>query len=298
MLNDDIKYKGIRDVRNLFDLSIDEDYYKPIRTNDAFNNNYIEYESIGDKDKTLTIKEYRDMIGPYLSDKINDHKTQGEWKIQLTITINFISSKDSDETRIMHIKNLITEIMMGSETDEIIEELFESLLQGHQKGLEESMRRSEFVFDSVDLLYYELHKSSLNRGGSYIDSPKWLKNKKETINPKNNDKKCFQYPVTVALNHEQIKSHLEKISNFPSHKKDRKRFESNNKSIALNILYVPYNTKKIRHAYRSKYNFNCENLVILLMIADGKKLHYLAANKLSALLRGITSKHEGDFYCF
>ena len=133
MLNDDIKYKGIRDVRNLFDLSIDKDYYKPIRTNDAFNNNYIEYESIGDKDKTLTIKEYLDMIRPYLSNIINDHKTQGEWKIQLTITINFISSKDSDEARIMHIKNLITEIMMGSETDEIIEELFESLLQKYQE---------------------------------------------------------------------------------------------------------------------------------------------------------------------
>ena len=53
---DDIKYKGIRDVRNLFDLSIHEDYYKAIKTNDAFNNNYIEYESIGDDGKTLTIK--------------------------------------------------------------------------------------------------------------------------------------------------------------------------------------------------------------------------------------------------
>ena len=58
---DDIKYKGIRDVRNLFDLSIDENYYKSIRTNSAFNGNYIEYESIGDKDETLTIKEYLDM---------------------------------------------------------------------------------------------------------------------------------------------------------------------------------------------------------------------------------------------
>ena len=58
---DDIKYKGIRDVRNLFDLSIDENYYKSIRTNSAFNGNYIEYESIGDKDETLTVKEYLDM---------------------------------------------------------------------------------------------------------------------------------------------------------------------------------------------------------------------------------------------
>ena len=40
------------------------------------------------------------------------------------------------------------------------------------------MKGSEFVFDSVDLLYYKFHKISLNRGGLYVDSPKWLKNKK------------------------------------------------------------------------------------------------------------------------
>ena len=75
---DDIKYKGIRDVKKLFDLSIDEDYYKPIVTNDAFNSNYIEYESKGDKDKKLATEEYLDMIRPYLNDIINNHKTQGE----------------------------------------------------------------------------------------------------------------------------------------------------------------------------------------------------------------------------
>ena len=62
---DDIEYRGIRDVKNLFDLSIDEDYYKPIKTNDAFNSNYIEYESKGDKNKTLSIKEYLIMIRAY-----------------------------------------------------------------------------------------------------------------------------------------------------------------------------------------------------------------------------------------
>ena len=55
-----------------------EDYYKPIRIGAVFNNNYIEYEYNGDKDKTLSIKEYIDMIRQYLSDIINDHKTQGE----------------------------------------------------------------------------------------------------------------------------------------------------------------------------------------------------------------------------
>ena len=68
----------IRDVKDLFYLSIDENYYKPIITNGAFNNNYIQHESKGNKDKILTTSEYLDMIRPYLIDIINDHKTQGE----------------------------------------------------------------------------------------------------------------------------------------------------------------------------------------------------------------------------
>ena len=67
--------------------------------------------------------------------------------------------------------------MIDSETDDIIKELFEYLLQNYKKDLEESMRGSEFVFNSVDLLDYKLYKISLNRSGSYIDSNKWLKNK-------------------------------------------------------------------------------------------------------------------------
>ena len=121
------------------------------------------------------------------------------------MAINFISSKDSDDTRTMHTKSNNVEIMIGSERDEIIEDLFESFLQKYQEGLEESMRGSEFVYDSVDVLYYNLNKVSLSRGGSYIDSPKWLKNKKATINPKDNYDKCFQYALTVVLKYEQIK---------------------------------------------------------------------------------------------
>ena len=67
-----------------------------------------------------------------------------------------------------------------------------------------SYTSSEFAFDSVDLLHYKKHKISLNRGRSYIDSPEWLKNKKATINPKNNDEKCFQYAIKVVLNHKNI----------------------------------------------------------------------------------------------
>ena len=88
------------------------------------------------------------------------------------MAINFISSKDSDETRTMHAKSNNVEIMIGSETDEIIEDLFESFLQKYQEGLEEPTKGSEFAYDSVDALYYNLNKVSISRGGSYIDSPK------------------------------------------------------------------------------------------------------------------------------
>ena len=76
---DDFKYRNIGDIRNLFNgvalNETDENYYRPIRTKSAFNGNYIKYESKGDKDKNLSPKEYFDMIRPYLSDIINDHKT-------------------------------------------------------------------------------------------------------------------------------------------------------------------------------------------------------------------------------
>ena len=134
------------------------------------------------------------------------------------------------------------------------------------------MRGSEFVFDSIDLLHYNLHKISLNRGRSYIDSPRRLKIKSASINPKNNDDTCFQY---AALSYEQIKKNPQRISktkvfidqynwkeiDFPSHKKDWKKVELNNKSIALNVFYVPY------------------------------------TKTLSALFRGVTSKHDGEFSC-
>ena len=116
----------------------------------------------------------------YVSDLTENHKTYDEWKIYSTVAINFISSKDSDKTRTIHTKSDNIEVMIGNETDEITEKLFDSLLQRYQGGLAESMEGSEFVFDNVDLLYYKYHEICLNRGGSYTDSPKWLKNKKAT----------------------------------------------------------------------------------------------------------------------
>ena len=83
---------------------------------------------------------------------------------------------------------------------------------------------------------------------------------------------------------------------FSSTSKDWKKFELNNE-IALNILYVPHNTKKIEIAYKSKHNLTREKQVILLMISNGENWHYLVVKSLSGLLTGITSNRKEDFYC-
>ena len=242
---------------------------------------------------------------------INQYKKEGEWKIELIVEINFISLKPgSDETRVMYTRSDNEEFMSGDDTNEIVKSLFESFLQRFEENLQEKMRGSDFGFDRINFFNYNFNKTNIYRGGSYTDSPKWLKDKKSTINPKNNDLKCFQYAATLALNFDNINNHPEKISkmrpfidqynwkdiDFPATSKDWKKFELNNK-VALNILFVPHNTKKIQLAYRSKYNLIYNKQIILLMITDGEKWHYLVVKNLSGLLRGITSNHNTDFYC-
>ena len=232
--------------------------------------------------------------------------------------------------RTFYVNSDNEEIRSGNETVEIINKLFESFLNNYQKEEKILRNGSNFVFESVKILYYHIYKINLKRGKSYIKSPEWILNKRATINPKNKDNKCFQYSITVALNHQNIENHPERISNikpfidkynwkgidFPAGIKDWKKFERNNKTIALNILYVPPNTKIINLAYKSKYNRKRKNQVVLLMITDNKqsdeidKWHYIALKSdsidngfnrpirsLSRLFRGITSNNNGDFYC-
>ena len=173
------------------------------------------------------------------------------------------------------------------------------------------MRGSSFTFERVDLLVYYLHKISLNKGSSYLNSPIWLKNKGATIDPKNTeDNECFKYAIIAALHHQEIRRIPQRTSKFkpfidnynwkdmefPSHSTDSRKFEQNNKAIALNILFAPHNTKQIRAACVSKYNDERDNQVNLLMITNNDKdWHYLAIKSIPGLLKGITSKHNGDF---
>ena len=111
---------------------------------------------------------------PYLHDIINDHKAvrneSKEWKIQITMHVNFVSSKDTGETRTIFVRSDNEEISLENETDDIIKRLLYSFLNNYQKEEIVLRKESGFVFESVDLLSYHVHKTSLKRGKSYIKS--------------------------------------------------------------------------------------------------------------------------------
>ena len=230
---------------------------------------------------------------------INQYKNQGEWKEQLTAEVTFISLKPgSDEMRIMLVRSDAEEFMSGDDTNEIIKPLFQSFIQRYEEGLQNRMKGSDFKFDGINFLYYGFNKTSIYRGGTNTDLPKRLKDKRSTRNTKNKDNKCFQYATTLTLNIDKINKDPQRISKikpfidqynwkdieFPPTSKDSRKFELND-------------TKRIQMAYRSKYNLMHEEQIILLMITDGEKWHYLTVKNLSGLLRGITSTHYGDFDC-
>ena len=159
------------------------------------------------------------------------------------------------------------------------------------------------INDDEKYYYFDV-KSKLE-----LYSFEWLKSKKESIT---NEGNCFQNALNGSLDYQRIKKDPEKISKlrpyinqyswkgikFPSDKENWEKFEQNNKEIPLNMLFQRHNKKEICHAYISKYNRKRNNQVILLMITDdGKRWHYLAVRSFSALLRGVSSSNNGNFYC-
>ena len=140
---DDHEYKGIKDIKDLFKPSIDKDYYKPVLVKSGYNNNFVQYESKGDK--ILSILEYLTLIEKYLKKLINQYKKEGAWKIQLIAEINFISLKPgSDETCVMYKRSDNEEVMSGDDTNETIKSLFESFLQRFEENLQEKNERIRF----------------------------------------------------------------------------------------------------------------------------------------------------------
>ena len=148
-----------------------------------------------------------------MKDIINNLKKSDTWKSQLTIAINFISSKDTDEERVVHLTSDNIKIKNYVKADEVIRELFESFLSRNQIGLETSIRSSNFILDCVNLLHYKFYRTNLKFSGSYKGSLDLIKkpNRKATIKHINDNDKCFQYVATVTLNHEVIGKHPQRL---------------------------------------------------------------------------------------
>ena len=144
--------RTLRDIRNLLEHEEEKNSFKTERVGNFGRNNYVKYKSNRDKNKTLSVEEYLNKTRPYLKDIINDLKKSDTYKIQLTIKINFLSSKhDGDEEHVMHSKSDNIEIMTNDRANDVIKELSKSLKNRYQNNLE-SMKGSEFVFDYVHLL--------------------------------------------------------------------------------------------------------------------------------------------------
>ena len=164
-------------------------------------------------------------------------------------------------------------MFMGSEKENIIDTLFNTILNEIQQAMETSNERvSGLTHDSVGLLYYHFQRIGIRGAESYITSPDWIANKKATINPKNEkDNECFKWSIIAGLNYNKIKEkELKKIlkfkrvdTDFSSHQREWEKFEQNDTSVALNILFVPRNGEEIKLAYKSNYNKR-KNRVILL----------------------------------
>ena len=220
---------------------------------------------------------------------INEHRIARKvWKIQISMRVNFISSEDTGETRTIYVWSDNLSIMRGSDTDDIIRELFKSFLRNYREELK-IIKGSDFVFEIAELMDYKLHRVCLTSGGSYIRSPEWLANKKATVNPKNkNDEECLRWSTISALNYNEImKKEFENIfkkikhedKDFSSHKRDWENFEQNNESIALNVLFSSKDSEEITLLYKSEYNLERENKVLLLMINDDDEKYYYFAVK-------------------
>ena len=165
--NNNTNDEFIENIRDLFSI-LD---YEPVLIKSGFDNNYLEYMSNGNN--SLSIDEYLELIKPYLYGLINVYKAKGEWKLQLSAEISFISQKpDSNEIRTMYIRSTPEEIIIGSETEEVAENLIMSILQKYQYNLQNKMKCSDFIFNGINYLYYDLKRITVSKGGSYIESPK------------------------------------------------------------------------------------------------------------------------------
>ena len=210
-----------------------------------------------------------------------------------TMQNSCISTKSFEETRTIYTNSEPLEIFMGNDTEDAIDKSFNTLLQRLQHAQETLHDRgSEFIPESVELLYYHFQRIDIRRAESYIITPDWIASKKATINPKNEKyNKCFQWSIISGLNYNKIKEkELKKIlkfkrvdTDFLSYQREWEEFEQNNTSVAFNILFEPHNRKEIKLAYKSSYNKRKNQVILAMINNEANNCYYFAVKNLSEL---------------
>ena len=192
----DDNYPNIDDIEYI--LGDIDDYYAPILISSMFNKGYQRYQFRGDETCSTSVKAYLDNIIPYLTMLVDEIKGE-EQTIPVDLGFNMVHM--DDKRRITHFSKSDNVICMpSSDTSKILDELLSSFYKKYQEDVATSRTSSSFVFESVEECNIHFHKIDLRRGASYIDTPDWIKNKKCTINPKNeNDVYCFIYSITAGL---------------------------------------------------------------------------------------------------
>ena len=229
-------------------------------------------------------------------DELNDYDNdteRGEWKNQLVMQNRCSSTKTFKKTRTIYSASEPVEIFMGSDTEDVIDTLFNTILQRFQQAQETSNDKgSEFIPESVELLHYYFQKINIRIAESYIMSPDWIVNKRTTINPKNERvNKCLQWATISGLNYNKIKEKdLKKVpklkridTDFPLHSEDWENFEQNRTLVALNVLFASYDSKEIKLAYKSNYNKGTNQVILLVINDEANNCYYFAVKNLLEL---------------
>ena len=185
---DDLQYQGISDIKNTLNVINIDSYYEPELVASAFDKHYERYRINGDKNKELSLTSYLDTVRQNVVELITK-KNIGERKVQLALSVLFMNYLDNEkEEKYTYSDNI--EIRTTDDSNIITTSLYNFLIKNIQKTLENKMEGSSFVFDYVNFLDIKFNQIGLIRGSSYIETRKWLSNKKATINPKNDDNCC------------------------------------------------------------------------------------------------------------
>ena len=210
---DDLQYRGISDISYSFYPIVLDKYYEPELIDCAFDDDYETYRINGDKNKELSLNDYLNTVRSNV-ENLSTRKKVIEKKVQLVISLIFLNYITNETVeKWVYSDNIQLRSTDGSK--ERTTSLFHSLLHRYQDTLENKMEGSSFLYGYVNYLNIKFQQIDLIRGGTYIQTPKWVSNKKATINPKDgkvDDVLCFKYGVTVALNHQEIGNHPERLS--------------------------------------------------------------------------------------